>query len=770
MTKATWSGGPIIDKMWGDEHKWIREICKEHGLRSLKSPSWERRGLETPDDTTIGNDDWAEVWGLEKENLVDPIEIGAEFYLLEFILSGAIFSFADKEIPREIAQNCGVTQTKAVLRGYMGELETKAVPVLASYTDMIIGGELRHCKPTHLHEGRQQTWSYWKILRDSLGPDLLLDAQLHFVDWSAGSAYCGPPWATIAQTYHTFLSGVSPPHMFIDRCMNLEHNGGNFLNKISWPTNNRCEWGYQQTKILGEAHNNALWVLMAMVSDDFYDAVLSYLHQIQTAFYVSRQFLGHIEARTVQPSSVDQLFVPAEVWQKGYLPGYEEMTFEWDTVIREPKVLDKIMAWRKENGVGQPKAYNAVKKSPSSYKDASSLVAKDFDNTVAGHAITWMANHINPWVEWGSAKTLLAIGSTFLMNSIDKGSFSFTFDVTAMPALKEYFIRADSCALWQGHHNFPVKNLTPNTGWNLGITADSKMPFRFPPDHGLIPPPEDGNKLEIFSPTGGYIKPSALVKVGGKGSAHGWYSNPDTKWSITQAVWDTATDTDRIILNNVALFTDRWWKRANTSAGVTYTLVEWEKLSALAKDEYVSAGHDTFSTPSIQHFFGDGPLAYGTNPHYFHSQFPNPLADQVVKAGYLHHFYAASPYAGAAVEVPVPVVLQQDSLIPDTHFWLGEKKKQIHPINRYASPGLKTVPVEIIDDPIIPKKKIGIETAEDLGEKLWTFFGDQATKVKDNNDDLADVAEVQLELKFPISGAELFDKLGGDNNAKPTEM
>ena len=193
-------------------------------------------------------------------------------------------------------------------------------------------------------------------------------------------------------------------------------------------------------------------------------------------------------------------------------------------------------------------------------------------------------------------------------------------------------------------------------------------------------------------------------------------------------------------------------------------------MSALAKDEYVSAGHDTFSTPSIQHFFGDGPLAYGTNPHYFHSQFPNPLADQVVKAGYLHHFYAASPYAGAAVEVPVPVVLQQDSLIPDTHFWLGEKKKQIHPINRYASPGLKTVPVEIIDDPIIPKKKIGIETAEDLGEKLWTFFGDQATKVKDNNDDLADVAEVQLELKFPISGAELFDKLGGDNNAKPTEM
>jgi len=119
------------------------------------------------------------------------------------------------------------------------------------YTDMAVGGELRHAStkvaqaniPTPIarmlgmkhqsimHGGREAAWRGWLTMRQRHGAIALKWARDTFgAPWLSG-AYGGPKWANIADTLWRYESGVYGAQTFVDTCWGLEHNGGCYFSK-----------------------------------------------------------------------------------------------------------------------------------------------------------------------------------------------------------------------------------------------------------------------------------------------------------------------------------------------------------------------------------------------------------------------------------------------------------------------------------------------------------------------------------------------------------
>lgn len=145
--------------------------------------------------------------------------------------------------------------------GHFEELMKYVLPQFVKYTDMAVGGELRHARnmvkanmriPAPLrvalkwkaiHEkpqfgistDRHEAWKQWKYFRRHFGNVSLLWAEKTFPLFRHG-AFGGPRWANIAKTLRKFVTGEYTPIMFIDTCWGLQHNGGSYFNK-AWSTN-----------------------------------------------------------------------------------------------------------------------------------------------------------------------------------------------------------------------------------------------------------------------------------------------------------------------------------------------------------------------------------------------------------------------------------------------------------------------------------------------------------------------------------------------------
>lgn len=139
----------------------------------------------------------------------------------------------------------------------------------AAYTDLAVGGELRHAftldngrigrrAPAKLRQNaaalsagsRDDAWVAWKTIRDIHKTAALKWAVSTFNLRGWGSSYGGRAWARIAKTLLDYESGaiekvarqnyVGRPELeakaiFVDTCWSLEHNGGNYFNKV-WST------------------------------------------------------------------------------------------------------------------------------------------------------------------------------------------------------------------------------------------------------------------------------------------------------------------------------------------------------------------------------------------------------------------------------------------------------------------------------------------------------------------------------------------------------
>jgi hypothetical protein len=120
-----------------------------------------------------------------------------------------------------------------------------------SYTDMAVGGELRHAKGKVSHDyipvplkramrdgtlpiDRHKAWKGWRFFRMNYGLKALEWAVEVFPRFSGGG-YGGPRWAKIAAVLQQYEAGELTPIIFVDTCWGLQHNGGIYFNK-AWAT------------------------------------------------------------------------------------------------------------------------------------------------------------------------------------------------------------------------------------------------------------------------------------------------------------------------------------------------------------------------------------------------------------------------------------------------------------------------------------------------------------------------------------------------------
>jgi hypothetical protein len=127
-------------------------------------------------------------------------------------------------------------------------------PIFSRYTDMVVGGEIRHAED-HVNreglpdscnilsdelwngggwgDGRMIAWSTWHGFRQSHGTDALIWAARIFRRFRSGG-YGGSKWANIAEILAYYELGKLSAKMFMDFVWGLEHNGGSYFDKLSW--------------------------------------------------------------------------------------------------------------------------------------------------------------------------------------------------------------------------------------------------------------------------------------------------------------------------------------------------------------------------------------------------------------------------------------------------------------------------------------------------------------------------------------------------------
>ena len=136
------------------------------------------------------------------------------------------------------------------------------VDQFSRYTDMAVGGELRHSRSTDgfarplkealrdgtVQGGRTHAWEGWYWFRSRYGVLALKWAVEAFNDGGKwGASYGGHRWGTIANTLYMFERDETTPQTFVDTCWGLQHNGGIYFNK--W-------WNTQDVKYVLDLNQN----------------------------------------------------------------------------------------------------------------------------------------------------------------------------------------------------------------------------------------------------------------------------------------------------------------------------------------------------------------------------------------------------------------------------------------------------------------------------------------------------------------------------------
>ena len=137
------------------------------------------------------------------------------------------------------------TYYRMSLAGYKPELLVafldEYLPIIRNYTDMVIGGELRHLnkhdryglvKDKPLGGARHQAWEKWHGLRIEHGANILRDARDSFNSMGAHGSVGSKPWGNIADVLLAYEEGNISSVLFMDFAFGLEHNGGRYFNKI----------------------------------------------------------------------------------------------------------------------------------------------------------------------------------------------------------------------------------------------------------------------------------------------------------------------------------------------------------------------------------------------------------------------------------------------------------------------------------------------------------------------------------------------------------
>ena len=129
---------------------------------------------------------------------------------------------------------------------YLDRVTENLTDQFARYTDMAIGGEIRHMTdrnylPKRLRDalgngtlqgGRSSSWEGWYWIRKQYGTVALrwlVQAYNATHRWKSG--YGGEAWGNISNTLLQWEIGNISDTVFVDTCWGLQHNGGKYFDK-----------------------------------------------------------------------------------------------------------------------------------------------------------------------------------------------------------------------------------------------------------------------------------------------------------------------------------------------------------------------------------------------------------------------------------------------------------------------------------------------------------------------------------------------------------
>ena len=170
-------------------------------------------------------------WNLAGQGLNLPLQ-AADYYLLAWVQ-------AEKELFGDVKQGELWSPFAKKLKYLVGQF--------SRYTDMAVGGELRHArtkvlwtkipkpildglKSSKLPVSRNSAWHGWYFMRQQYGTIALRWAMMTFQKFKGG-AFGGLKWSVIAETLWKYEAGVYTGQTFVDTAWGLEHNGGCYFNK-----------------------------------------------------------------------------------------------------------------------------------------------------------------------------------------------------------------------------------------------------------------------------------------------------------------------------------------------------------------------------------------------------------------------------------------------------------------------------------------------------------------------------------------------------------
>jgi len=165
------------------------------------------------------------VW--EVDTSLRPTELMADYYMCEAMLA---------RVMNPAGRTTDNGELIAVLMCVQEEMDRvcAAASSVFRYLVMICGGEVRYHTAFPYRYSRGGQWTGFKALYDKYGVALLAEVADMFREFKPDTSFGGEKWAQIADVGVAYATGKLNDAMFMDRCFNLQHNGGTMFNKIAW--------------------------------------------------------------------------------------------------------------------------------------------------------------------------------------------------------------------------------------------------------------------------------------------------------------------------------------------------------------------------------------------------------------------------------------------------------------------------------------------------------------------------------------------------------
>ena len=233
---------------------------------STTTTPWPKISIDP--DLEYGPNEWASIYPGLTPHKFDPMQTAADFYLLFGIVHDSFCKPATrKAVPSEdvvaaslllglsaqdfeernaLFQNSHganrLHQLKRDAETLFNDLVIRADNQFVPYVSLACGGEIRHHQAIgnlSLSADRRTAWVQWLDIVKEYGVSAYTTMAMMFREFDS-DGFGGEKWAVAAELIRDRLEGklgttaFLNKQMFVDRIFTLQHNGGCFLNKLSW--------------------------------------------------------------------------------------------------------------------------------------------------------------------------------------------------------------------------------------------------------------------------------------------------------------------------------------------------------------------------------------------------------------------------------------------------------------------------------------------------------------------------------------------------------